>query len=114
MADAQCKVELAMVSLRHDVRECGAIAAQHVAAPRSARARWGANSALQAQFLLDAMTNLRYRDGFNGAFLHQTLQRAARDVATGTAHVGTDWDLMGGRYGRILLGVDQPTDPLAV
>ena len=114
MADAQTKIDWAMLSLRHDVAECQHYYEAGSCPPRAARARWRSHSASQAQLLNEAMASLRYRDGFNGAFSHQPLQRAHRDITTGTAHIGTDFDVMGGTYGRAMLGIEDPTDPLKV
>ena len=114
MADAQTKIDWAMLSLRHDVAECQHYYEAGSCPPRAARARWRSHSASQAHLLNEAIASLRYRDGFNGAFSHQPLQRAHRDITTGTAHIGTDFDVMGGTYGRAMLGIDDPTDPLKV
>ena len=114
LADAAARVEHSILSVKNDVAECSKFANARQTPPRLTRARWRRNSAFQAIMLNEAMSSLRYRDGFNGNFLHQTLQRAHRDIAAGAAHVGTDWDLMGGTYGRTLLGVEDPSDPLAV
>jgi 3-hydroxy-9,10-secoandrosta-1,3,5(10)-triene-9,17-dione monooxygenase len=75
------------------------------------RARWRRDGAYAAQLCARAVDIVFA--GAGGGAIHEAhpLQRALRDVHAANGHIGVSWELNGGIYGRVALGLP-PEFPL--
>jgi 3-hydroxy-9,10-secoandrosta-1,3,5(10)-triene-9,17-dione monooxygenase len=111
LAEAATLVDAAMTISLKDCDEAMALAERGVAPPLIDRARWRRDGAYAAQLAARAVDIVFA--GAGGSAIHEThpLQRALRDVHAANGHIGVSWDLNGGIYGRVALGL-APDFPL--
>ena len=82
-----------------------AVAASGNASALVDRARWRRDGAYAAQLCARAVDIVFA--GAGGGAIHEAhpLQRALRDIHAANGHIGVSWDLNGGIYGRVALGL---------
>ncbi|MGH7091093.1 MAG: hypothetical protein ACREFQ_19520 [Stellaceae bacterium] len=111
LAEAAVLVDSAMTVTLKDCDEAMALAERGAIPAIIDRARWRRDGAYAAQLAARAVDTVFA--GAGGAAIHEEhpLQRALRDIHAGNGHIGVSWDLNGGIYGRVALGLD-PEFPL--
>jgi 3-hydroxy-9,10-secoandrosta-1,3,5(10)-triene-9,17-dione monooxygenase len=111
LAEAATLVDAAMTIALKDCDEAMALAEQGLVPPLIDRARWRRDGAYAAQLAARAVDIVFA--GTGGSAIHEAhpLQRALRDVHAANGHIGVSWDLNGGIYGRMALGL-APDFPL--
>ena len=111
LAEAATLVDAAMTVTLKDCDEAMALAEKTVTPPLVDRARWRRDGAYAAQLAARAVDIVFA--GTGGSAIHEAhpLQRALRDVHAANGHIGVSWDLNGGIYGRVALGL-APDFPL--
>ena len=111
LAEAATLVDAAETVLLKDCDEAMAVASAGGAFDLVDRARWRRDGAYAAQLAARAVDIVFA--GAGGGAIHEEhpLQRALRDVHAANGHIGVSWDLNGGIYGRVALGLD-PGFPL--
>ena len=111
LAEAATLVDAAETVMLKDCDEAMAIATSGRAFAMEDRARWRRDGAYGAQLCARAVDIVFA--GAGGGAIHENhpLQRALRDVHAANGHIGVNWDLNGGIYGRVALGLE-PGFPL--
>jgi len=111
LAEAATLVDAGMTIALKDCDEAMALAERGLAPPLIDRARWRRDGAYAAQLAARAVDIVFA--GTGGSAIHEAhpLQRALRDVHAANGHIGVSWDLNGGIYGRVALGL-APDFPL--
>jgi 3-hydroxy-9,10-secoandrosta-1,3,5(10)-triene-9,17-dione monooxygenase len=111
LAEAATLVDAATTVALKDCDEAMAMAERGDVAPLIDRARWRRDGAYAAQLAARAVDIVFA--GAGGSAIHEAhpLQRALRDVHAANGHIGVSWDLNGGIYGRVALGL-APDFPL--
>lgn len=111
IADAAARIDAAELLTMRGVSETARLYGKWECPSDEERATWRRDIAFGAQLVLEAVTSLVYRGGAHGIRDESVLQRVYRDVAAGSTHVGTDWDMMGRFYGMVVQGipVEHPT-----
>ncbi len=111
LAEAATLVDAAETVMLKDCDEAMATAASGRAFALEDRARWRRDGAYGAQLCARAVDIVFA--GAGGGAIHENhpLQRALRDVHAANGHIGVSWDLNGGIYGRVALGLE-PGFPL--
>jgi 3-hydroxy-9,10-secoandrosta-1,3,5(10)-triene-9,17-dione monooxygenase len=111
LAEAATLVDAAMTVTLKDCDEGMAIAAAGEVPAMIDRARWRRDGAYAAQLAARAVDIVFA--GAGGGAIHEShpLQRALRDIHAANGHIGVSWDLNGGIYGRVAMGL-APEFPL--
>ncbi|HUK58395.1 MAG TPA: hypothetical protein VLV50_04130 [Stellaceae bacterium] len=111
LAEAATLVDAAMTVALKDCEEAMALAERGLVPPLIDRARWRRDGAYAAQLAARAVDIVFA--GTGGGAINEThpLQRALRDVHAANGHIGVSWELNGGIYGRVALGL-APDFPL--
>jgi 3-hydroxy-9,10-secoandrosta-1,3,5(10)-triene-9,17-dione monooxygenase len=111
LAEAATLVDAAGTVMLKDCDEAMATATSGRAFALEDRARWRRDGAYGAQLCARAVDIVFA--GAGGGAIHENhpLQRALRDVHAANGHIGVSWDLNGGIYGRVALGLE-PGFPL--
>jgi 3-hydroxy-9,10-secoandrosta-1,3,5(10)-triene-9,17-dione monooxygenase len=111
LAEAATLVDAAETVLLKDCDEAMALAEAGQVPELIDRARWRRDGAYASQLAARAVDIVFA--GAGGAAIHEAhpLQRAFRDVHAANGHIGVSWDLNGGIYGRVALGL-APEFPL--
>jgi 3-hydroxy-9,10-secoandrosta-1,3,5(10)-triene-9,17-dione monooxygenase len=105
LAEAATLVDAAETVLLKDCDEAMAVAAAGGPFDLVDRARWRRDGAYASQLAARAVDIVFA--GAGGGAIHEDhpLQRALRDVHAANGHIGVSWDLNGGIYGRVALGL---------
>jgi 3-hydroxy-9,10-secoandrosta-1,3,5(10)-triene-9,17-dione monooxygenase len=109
IADVGARLDAAETLLLRDVVETSVAYGSGQPPTVLQRSIWRRNQAFCARLLLEAVESLLYRGGAHGIRIDDPVQRAYRDVGAGVTHVGTDWDVWGRIYGKVLLGQEIAT-----
>jgi 3-hydroxy-9,10-secoandrosta-1,3,5(10)-triene-9,17-dione monooxygenase len=111
LAEAATLVDAAETVMLKDCDEAMATADAAAEFDLVDRARWRRDGAYAAQLAARAVDIVFA--GAGGGAIHEDhpLQRALRDVHAANGHIGVSWDLNGGIYGRVALGLE-PGFPL--
>jgi len=106
LAEAATLVDAAETVMLKDCAEATALAETARAPDLIDRARWRRDGAYAAQLCARAVDIVFA--GAGGGAIHEAhpLQRALRDVHAANAHIGVSWELNGGIYGRVALGLE--------
>ena len=108
IAEASAAVDLAVLSLRTDIREFVALVETGTSPSVDARMRWRRNLAFGAGLAVRAVDTLMAASGAGGLTLTNSLQRHFRDVHAGGAHITLTWDVQASAYGLHALGLGVP------
>ncbi|MEO7404484.1 MAG: acyl-CoA dehydrogenase family protein [Burkholderiales bacterium] len=108
IAEASAAVDLAVLSLRTDVREFAALVDAGTSPSVETRMRWRRNLAFGAGLAVRAVDTLMAASGAGGLTLSNSLQRHFRDVHAGGAHITLTWDVQASAYGLHALGLGVP------
>ena len=71
--------------------------------------RWRRDSAFATQLCADAADQLYRGTGASAIYNRLSLPQQFRDINAGLVHIGISWDVNGGEYGKVILGLD-PTN----
>jgi 3-hydroxy-9,10-secoandrosta-1,3,5(10)-triene-9,17-dione monooxygenase len=105
LAEAATLVDAAETILLKGCDEATALAGGGGLPALADRARWRRDGAYAAQLAARAV-DIVFAGTGGGAILEtHPLQRALRDVHAANGHAGVNWDLNGGLYGRVALGL---------
>ncbi len=105
LAEAATLVDAAETVMLKDCDEAMALVEAHHVPELLDRARWRRDGAYAAQMCARAVDIVFA--GAGGGAIHEAhpLQRALRDVHAANGHIGVSWELNGGIYGRVALGL---------
>lgn len=109
VANAALNIEAAELMLRDVLAE---VMEKRISATREARAAWITRMAHANFMCRRAVQDIMSVTGASGASLDSPIQRALRDISTGSNHILFDREARYADYGRILL--DQPIESMMV
>ena len=111
IAEAAAEIHTATTVLRADMKEVSEVIRRDVKIPPDMLVRHRRDTAFCSVLAQRAIDRILYAGGANALFLSNDLQRSWRDVHAGGAQFNINWDMEGTKYGRAVLGLDEPPAP---
>lgn len=109
ISKAGAGLDAARMMMLANCNEAMGIAEAGRAPSREEKFRWRRDSAFATQLCADAADTLYRGTGASAIYNRHPLPLQYRDINAGLVHIGISWDVNGGEYGKVILGLD-PTN----
>ncbi len=106
VADAASSVAASRTVMLEVCREAMALACRDALPSDEQRAKFRAHTAFAGRLAMSAVNLLWDAGGGAGVYDSNPMSRLFRDMAAANRHFTQNWDVNGGTYGRVLMGLD--------